>query len=608
MSSSLRNVPITSAAYRSSITDRSFIEILKSRGVLDYVKVQSSNNTSSVEYKTEPDKKRRRNPRGNPSSIGQSGQIWTSDRKIRDTSGSYRRNYKHLGLWTRISRNSGGTLPKEIEFCDSESIINSDRESISNYLTPSRSIRKCSLTVFSECSKRSGTSIGLFEGCKSNPYRCQPIGLSVESLSKNTHAGTDTMGKKNSLSVQKRVKNQVRDIFRNPTSRKIYSLNPSVLREGTALDYMFSLPEIIFHRFQAVYEPLIDSCIEKSRVVWCVPYTIVVLEKIFFGSAIDSVVRKMSTTNSVIYPLGLTNYQIGQRSVRSLREDFYMAFNDNQKIYSLDFKKFDSSIPMWAKDLFFATMKDTLELTPKEEMVYDFLRIYVKYTPFLYDGKINIKQKGISSGLLITNLFDTWWNLTIHHFVDCIINEYPEKIDEILSDDVFFDTLFMDKSKILCNKLFSEPQVRVMGDDSIILCDEFKLTLHKKICFLLGMSVTIKHVTHKPTEDIFFLGRFWNIDNRPHQSEEHISLRIVYTRWYDDKSLPFDLKDLHLYRILSICLPFYNGKEFLDKYLYDYQPYIDFVKSKKGFIYIKDFIEENFSYKEYKNSFDVDSY
>jgi hypothetical protein len=387
----------------------------------------------------------------------------------------------------------------------------------------------------------------------------------------------------------------------------LISKNPSFLLDS-GLDHLLNLPELIFHRFQAVYDDVSNICVEKSRLVWCVPYTVVSLENIFFGKLIDSTKSKSINSEEVLYPISLTNFQIGQRSVSTLRKKFRILGNKNFKIYSLDFKKFDSTVPNWTKDMFFSIMRACIDLTPKQNKVYDYLRFYVKHTPFVSKEGINFKNKGISSGLLITNLFDTWLNLTIFYFVDVVKLLYPEVIDDIYDHEIPFDRISMDKSKVKYGFIIREPFVRVMGDDSIYLCDEFSLELHRKICRLIGMDVTVKHVCHHPDDDIFFLGRFWNSSNRPFQTEEYMALRIVYTKWYDDKTIPFDLKDLHLFRMLSICLPLIGGKEFLDKYLFDYEPYIRFSKSDEGFIYIKEFIEDNFRFTEKTKAYDVDNY
>jgi hypothetical protein len=607
MSLNLDTYSIASVAYRTSITDRSVIRALIKKDI-PYVENKSKEFSSLLENSIDESEPRTRNSNTRVEiSSRQTNKIWETNKTYRDTSSSYHRPYVHMGLRSRISRNSGGSLPKEIACLTSEQIESTDSNAIKSYTTVGRGIRKCSLTVFAACAKLAGSDIGLFKDCEKRPYSCKSISLSVKELSKNTHAGTDTLGKKNDEKVQKRVIDQLRDILRHPTSHKVISKNP-VLAGDQRLLNLYTLPELIFHRFQATYDAELGICNEKSRIVWCVSYTIIALENFFIGNIIKSVKRKCLLSEEAIYPIGLTNYQIGQRSVGTLRDKFKVIGKGKYKIYSLDFKMFDATIPIWAKDLFFSLIKPVINLTFNQSDVFDFLRIYIKHTPFVRGSEVLFKERGISSGLLITNLFDTWWNLTIHYFVKIILELYHENIDDIFTKEMTFDKIFMDKSKVKNNIIIDKPLVRVLGDDSIILCDEFTLELHRKVCLLLGMNVTIKHVTSDPYDPIFFLGRYWNASNRPFQSEEYMALRICYTKWFNEKNIPFSRHDIHLNRMLSICLPLIGGKEFLDKYLFDYEPYNRFNKSKEGFIYMKDFIEENFRYMDYSKALQVDSY
>lgn len=588
------------------ITDSRLIEIIKSKNHI-YAKLQSFEKIRNIRYKINA-VAGGRSPKRDKNASGQQKKIWETSKIYSDTSKLYRRNRCHLGLRTRIAGNSKGSLPKEINFLTSDEINAADRVSIESYLTPSRSIRKCCLTVFTSCAKLASRSLGCFKNCSKYSYSCKPIALSVKELSKNTHAGTDTLGRKDDIKVQSRVIKQIRDVFRKPKSYDFFYKSQSIIITNSLMN-IFSLPELIFHRFQATYDDVKKICNEKSRIVWAVPYFIISIENIFFGSIIDSTKQNAVTSEVAIYPIGLTNYEIGQKSVKTLRNDFrIIGTKSGYKIYSLDFSKFDTNIPNWAKDIFFALHAQVITMQEQQTKIYDYLRLYFKYTPFIYKDELLYKERGISSGLLITNLFDTWWNLTIHYFVQMIKEVFPEVKDEIFSEKTSFDKLYLDKQRIRNDILITDPLVRVMGDDAILLCDEYTLELHRVICKMVGLTVKIKHVCNSPDDDIFFLGRYWNTNNRPFQTEEYMALRIVYTKWYDEKKIPFSLKDLHLYRMLSICLPLIGGKEFLDKYLFDYKPYRDFKTSQKGFIYMKEFIEEQFKFYSYEDAFDVDSY
>lgn len=603
----LKTFSIASIAYQTMITDRGLFDVIK-RKILLNATTQPFENGNNIENGIKTNKSRRRIRKTTTHFGGQKRKIWETSKKFNDTSSLYRRNRTHMELWSRISSHSAGSLPKEINYITSSEIRSADRDAIKSYTTPSRSVRKCCLTVFAACSKLAGRCIGCFKDSEKHPYCCKSILLSVEDLSKPTHAGTDTLGRKNDEEVKAKVVLQLKDIFRNPTSYKLFFKQQSYI-VLQSLENMYNLPELIFHRFQAVYDSSINKCTEKSRIVWCVPYTIVALENIFFGKIIDSAKKFSLNSRKSIYPIGLTNYDIGQKTVGTLRDDFrIIGTSSGYSIYSLDFSKFDTNIPNWAKDLFFSTMSSVMTLKPKENTIFNYLRVYIKHTPFVIGDEIKYKERGISSGLLITNLFDTWWNMTIHIFVDILKRFYRNQIDDFYYEKTSFDKVYLDKEKVKYDFVYPEPLVRVLGDDAIILCDEYTINLHRAVCRMLGMDVKIKHICKDPDDDIFFLGRYWRKDNRPFQTEEHIALRIVYTKWYDKRILPFSIKQLHLFRVLSICLPFVNGKEFLDKYLFDWKPYVEFKNSKYGFTYMKDFIEDQFKFYDYEDALNVDSY
>jgi hypothetical protein len=611
---------ISSVAYGTTITDqRVFTHIQKknkrslekrlhiNKKDIKYVKSQLKNTDHKIGNEIDANSIGGRElQQRSPSTSSEITTIWQNNKKIVDSSRQYSSPREHLGLRTRISRNSSGSLPKPLVNATRTEIQAADRNAISSYTTNSRSIRKCCFTVFVASARLAAGYLGFTKNSKNSAYSCQSTTLSVELLGKNTNAGMDTMGRKNDPLVQKRVISQLESILKHPTSNKFFSRVNMFISDS--LYNMYSLPEVIFHRFQATYNEEDDICRVKSRIVWCVPYVIVALENYFLANLIKSIQEFSILSNICYYPTGLTNFLIGQRSVGTLREQFRIIDNKEFKIYSLDFKKFDSTIPNWAKDIFFAIVGSLIFMDRNQKLAFNYLRIYVKYSPFVFDNKIMYKQKGISSGLLITNIFDTWWNLTIHFFLRILMEFYPEQSEDILAERFTFDKMYFDTKYIKDDFLMSPPLVRVMGDDSIFLCDERTLNLFICLCKNLGMSVSVKHVCHNPDDDIFFLGRYWRKDNRPFQTEAYMALRITYTKWYDKKDIPFDIKDLHLNRMLSICLPLVGGKEFLDKYLFDYEPYKRFKESKEGFIFIRDYMEDQFRFIDYAKAYDVDYY
>lgn len=600
---------IASTAYRTSITDGRFLKLYIERKRYPNVKTLPSRLRKKLENESHSSSGERLSKRAS-NDCRKAESIWKGSIPYHDTSRMYRRNRCHMGLWSRIKRNSNQSLPREIRFAEPNEIIAEDRVQITSYTTPSRGCRKCCVAVFSKCALLAATDFGCFENSQKRPYRVKPISLSVKELSKNTNAGTDTLGRKDDPDVQNVVIQQLRDLFRRPTSFKLFDKNYSYA-VSDKLFRMFDLPELIFHRFQATYDRVTGICKEKSRIVWCVPYTIVALENLFFGKIIESCKDRMRSINEVVYPTGLTNYQIGQRSVGTLRSKYANLYYHGAKdmmIVSIDISKFDSSMVNWFKDIFFAMFEPAIHFVGSSKKVYDYLRLYVKFTPFVYEGKVLHKLRGISSGLLITNFIDSLWNYTTYQFQNLIELYYPEYEQMLFEGKFDVEKTYIDPSRVIDKVVLVRPTVRVFGDDSIFLCTQRQLTVYTNICKMLGMTVKVKHCCNHPEDPIFFLGRYWNNQNRPFQTDEYLALRIVYTKWYNEKDLPFSIKKLHLYRMLSICLPFVNGKEFLDKYLYDYPGYQEFINSGEGYVFCKEYITDQYQYYEGYKVYDVDSY
>jgi hypothetical protein len=240
---------ICSIAYKSIITDGKFSSLLKSKIEKNNVKSQSLTFQSQFEHSSISTHKREGVHRGNEVPNKQSEKIWSAYEEFPYTGKRYRRNRVHMGLRSRIARNSDGALPKTINLVTTRDVVDKDISTIRDFTTISRGIRKCGLAVFSECSRMAISCLGATKDCSIRSYSCKSISSSVLDLSKNTSAGADTFGKKNDPIVQKRVLSQVRDIFRKPTSFNLIIKNPSLYVDST-LFKMFTLLKLYFIDFK----------------------------------------------------------------------------------------------------------------------------------------------------------------------------------------------------------------------------------------------------------------------------------------------------------------------------------------------------------------------
>jgi hypothetical protein len=375
-------------------------------------------------------------------------------------------------------------------------------------------------------------------------------------------------------------------------------------------DSLNNLPTVLYHRFQVSMNKNTPEKDIKIRQVWCVPYAIVALERMFFGKWIDAAVNRARTSPKPIYTIGLTPKEIGSRIISRMYIQYkagsysYKRYSRlRKKIYSLDFSKFDSTINLFFIDLIYAARFLTLELTSNAKKVFDLLRLYVKFTPIIYNDILFIKQIGIASGLYLTNFIDTIVN-------GCFINaasiiescaKASLTIRKWTRSSFPLDAEKIDFLTLLANAVIDVPDYSVTGDDTLIACTGDFVRLHKKLCSEFGLTPNIKH-TYLGTVNsdfdgdsfIYYLGRYWNNSCKPWNPEEYfISHLILRTKFYKfDEFGIQDEEELELFRLLSICLPYVNGWSFINKYYHDWEPFLLFVKNKKDFILLKDWPNE----------------
>jgi hypothetical protein len=249
----------------------------------------------------------------------------------------------------------------------------------------------------------------------------------------------------------------------------------------------------------------------------------------------------------------------------------------NKELFSLDYEKYDVSVPDFAIDLYFMTMQEHLDLSENDIKLYNLLRYYTKFGPIIFNGKLYFKRRGISSGSLLTNHFDSWWNLTLN-YASSAICEANISIDEIKSGNFGDINYSLD---------FNE-NIAVTGDDIIRYCSKLEIIYLQELCKFLEMNVEVKYSTNNPEDNIFFLGRFWNKFCEPIQTEEYMTAHICFRGTFY-KKLPIDIsEELEPSRIISICAPFANGYEYMLKTFNNYKPLKDLLMKRK-FIYLKDY-------------------
>jgi hypothetical protein len=492
-------------------------------------------------------------------------------------------------LRSHINSSFPKSLRRSFPTVTREEIAFEDRKACKEYLSPSRRIRNCWLTCFITTTSHVLNELRLIKMHKRDRSDLLSIAEAVELTAKNTNSGLPLMLKKNDPRNVKWVKEALRSLFENPTNGSMINLfTKSLTIDGKGLQQkFFDLPNLLFHRFQ------ISKGKAKIRQVWCVPHFIVALEAIFFGRKLEECKHYSTTLVDYPYSIGQTNRMISD-SLSRFKSQYKP--NSNRYFTSLDYSKYDRTIPDWYIDIFYELMGDDLDLSQNSREIYNMLRIYTKYSPFIFEGTMNFKKRGISSGLFITNLIDSIFNLTLLRMTEYFYYEFPSIFDEIVDSNENILQKYRDMRNFTYISQNKYSCILVLGDDGIVYWDEYMIKFLEKICSFIGMSLSVKHKCINPNkEDVFYLGRFWDPENIPDQTFEYMSDHIVFrTKFYKEDDLEFDLKDLNVMRILSICLPLKSGWEYLDKTFGDWPPLIEFLNSDKVFYLLKEWPDENY--------------
>jgi hypothetical protein len=503
------------------------------------------------------------------------------------------------GVWKNFQSSPGFSYPKAIRsesvcFTSSETIHTigsserrkfkreserSTSECIDYYTTRSRQLSIAQRRVIGLSGLQAARSLSIVSESDGRRYspssRPDRIKDCVEGTAKNTNSGFPFFKRKNSTLCIEDTKIWIKNIFNNPN---YYSIMKNPLIE---------MPTTLFYRVQPSVKEEEETVEVKIRQVWGIPQRIVALEYYFFKDILSSVYENNIFGNNPVYSSGLTNYEISLRIINRLR-NLKSNSAGNKDLYSMDYSKFDRTIPNYAIDTFYAICRESLDLSEKDDKIYNMLRFYIKHTPFIHDDKLFVSQRGIPSGSYITNLIDTWWNLTLWNLSYNLSHHYKQNLSDFLNKEEFFEKRI---SEYLLNTNFIRfTDLGICGDDSIAYTDHFHIKILENLCDSLGMKITTNVITTESLGDIYFLGRKWDWLNRPIQSDlyfiGHLCLR---TKFYDKDELEIDIsEDLEITRMLSITLQFHNGLDFLKKYFMNHSKLNEFLEGSNGFYLLKD--------------------
>jgi hypothetical protein len=456
-----------------------------------------------------------------------------------------------------------------------------------------------------------GLPIGIKE--QAGQIETYSIRKSVLDLAKNTNSGWEDFGKKNDPKIINKTINWVTDYLRKPTFYRLQGRFLKGIKEFqsatfTALDM---IPTYIMHRVQISPIYKLGKYFEvKIRQVWCVPYTIVALENMFFGPMIELLKSKAKSESAPIFPIGLNNKQLSDRVALDVNRK--LRRNLSKKARSFDFSKFDSNIHTFFTSAIFTIWESNLKFTPRRRLAYNALRFYTCYTPFIHEGQAYVTEKGVCSGSFTTNARDTIVNLALVICALRIKYRNPELADKILRNEILelehTDIDFRREIRFNLNHI-TVVGTFIYGDDGIMVESDDFFIIHKFVCQNYGLEISYE----KPIsygESFFFLGRFWDTDGKPWHTKYYMMAHIMFrSKWYNSEDVDFDISEyLDLYRVLSICLPLRDGKAFLYRCFGDWKPFQNFVEGDKGYFLLKEFPHDEYQYIERHKAFHIESY
>lgn len=348
------------------------------------------------------------------------------------------------------------------------------------------------------------------------------------------------------------------------------------------------------HRFQPKIDDDLFALDFSIRQVWCYPQRIIALEQYFFGEIIAKTLGKSREERSPIYISGLTNSEISDRSVKVLRNGMKRvgySGPEDESVFSLDFSKYDSSLPDYMFDIFFQIVESQITFkNENEKKAFDLLRIYSKYTPYIHKGEFRLQLRGIGSGSKLTNLFDSWVNVTLWNVAEDIKVSKSPLYDNMINQNADFAKIEippdMILNKVFASQCFKYTHLKVCGDDTAIRCYAPFVELHRRLCCSIGLSISIYHKTDMIMEKIFFLGRFWNSMNEPFNTDLYITCHIIArTTWYVKEKVPFDVtkQNVEFSRILSICGQLSNGQSYISRTFYNWLALMKHIRNRKNF-------------------------
>jgi len=264
----------------------------------------------------------------------------------------------------------------------------------------------------------------------------------------------------------------------------------------------------------------------KTRLVWMAPLPTTIVGTRYSKRVMEALSRRRP------FVWGLRGHEQG-----AIISEIESRF---RYVYSLDFSKFDSTIPARMIDDAFRVARTHLDLDEKEMGVWRrYVNDFIHSRIIAPDGHVYQKHRGVPSGSAFTSIIDSIVNL-------------------ILASYMF--------RKITGHSL-SHDRVLVMGDD-IIVGSNTRIDLGQlasaasDLGFVLSVEKSTITDTSRESRSFddnrtHFLGHWW-VHSQPHRPTKELLQRMVYPERHK-KRVPGE----HLVRIAAYAMTCREGRELL---------------------------------------------
>jgi len=234
----------------------------------------------------------------------------------------------------------------------------------------------------------------------------------------------------------------------------------------------------------------------KTRLVWMAPLATTIVGSLFSKPVLSNLERKRP------FVWGLHNIEKGA-IIGEMESRF-------EYIYSLDFSKFDSTVPARMIDDAFRVVRTHLELNEEQEALFTrYVNDFIHSRIIAPDGEVYQKHKGVPSGSAFTGIIDSIVNLILISYM------WLKCTGSTLNHD----------------------RVLVMGDD-VVVASHTRLemsqlaTAASELGFELSVEKSTVTKTRQPSVGYFdnrthFLGHTW-VFGIPHRPAEELIKRMAF--------------------------------------------------------------------------------